>query len=175
LSWIGAALASAAVWGGVSIVDKIILQNYVRSHVTLRLLIVITQGTVGIVFTAAFAWSDSIATADALWALLSGVLFGFGGLFLLYVLNSEEVSRAVPVTQTAPIFAAIIAYFFLSETLTVIQWQAMVVTVAGVVLLSMRRDMEYRWLFLHRSFFLLMAHTCHSWPSNKSKRISCVA
>ncbi|MFC1935586.1 EamA family transporter [Chloroflexota bacterium] len=157
MSWIVIALASAAVSGGVSIVDKVFLQNYARSHVTLWLLIAILQGTVGIVFVAAFAWSGSIASTDTLWALLSGVIFGFGGLFLLYVLNSQEVSRAVPVTQTAPIFAAIIAYFFLAEALTASQWLAVVVTVVGAVLLSMRRDVEYRRLFLHPSFFLLMA------------------
>jgi len=157
LSWIVIALASAAVWGSVSIADKMILQNYVRSHVTLQLLIAILQGAVGIVFVAAFAWPGSIVTADTLWALLSGAFFGVGGLFLLYVLNSQEVSRAVPVTQTAPLFASIIACLFLDEALTVIQWQAVIVTVAGAVLLSVHRDVEYRRLFLHRSFFLLMA------------------
>ena len=157
LSWIVIALASAAIWGGVSIVDKVFLQNYARSHVTLWLLIAITQGFVGIVFVAVFAWTGSIVSTDALWALLSGVIFGFGGLFVLYVLNSQEVSRVIPVTQTSPIFAAIIAYLFLSEALTVTQWLAVVVTVTGAVLLSVRRDVEYRRLFLHRSFFLLMA------------------
>ena len=157
MSWIVIALAAAAVWSGVNIVDKTLLQNYVRSHVTLQLIIGILQGAVGLVLVATFGWSDSLATIEAVWAVLAGFVFGFGGLFLLYVLKSQEVSRAVPVTQTAPIFAAILAFLFLDETLTIIQWQAVLLTVAGAVLLSMHRDVEHRRLSPHTSFLLLMA------------------
>ena len=157
MSWIVIALASAAVSGGITIVDKTILQNYVRSYVTYMLLLAVGQSAVGIAFVAIFAWSGSIATADTLWAALSGVLFGVSGLFLLPVLSSQEVSRAAPVAQTAPIFAGMIASFFLDESLTVIQWTALFVTVAGAMLLSVRRDKSRRKLFLHHSFLLLMA------------------
>ena len=156
MTWIGIALASAALGAGISIVDKTLLQNYLRSHVTLQLIIGIVQGTVGLVFVATFAWSGGIATTEAIWAVIAGASFGVGGLFLLYVLNSQEVSRVVPITQTAPIFAAVLAFLFLDETLTLFQWQAIVVTVVGAVLLSMHWDAGSRHLFLQKSFFLLM-------------------
>ena len=159
--WIVTALASAAVWAVVNIVDKTLLQNYVRSHVTLQLIIGILQGATGLVFVAGFARADSIATTEVFWAVLAGILSGFGALLLLYVLKSPEVTRVVPVTQSAPIFAAAIAFFFLDETLTIIQWQAVLVTAAGAVLLSMDRDVEYQRIFLNRSFFPLIGASFH--------------
>ena len=156
MSWIVTAVASAAVWGAVNIVDKTLLQNYVRSHVTLQLIIGILQGATGLVFVAGFASADNIATSEAVWAVLAGFLSGFAGLLLLYMLRSQEVTRVVPITQSAPIFAAIIAFLFLDETLTIIQWLAVLVTVAGAVLISVDRDVRYQRFFLNRSFFPLI-------------------
>ena len=156
MSWIVIALAAAVLWGGVSVVDKTLLQNYVRSHVTLQLIIGILQIVMGLAFAGGFAWSSDVTSAEALWAFVSGIIYGFGGLFLIRALKSQEVSRVIPIAQTSPIFAAILAFVFLDETLTVLQWNAVVITVAGALLLSMHRDAEYRSLFLDRSFSPLM-------------------
>ena len=157
MSWIFIALAAAAVGGGVSIVDKTLLQNYLRGHITLRLIIGIFEGVSGLAFVAGSAWSGGVANTESLWAFLSGTISGFGGLFLLYVLKSQEVSRAVPITQTSTVFAAVLAFIFLDEILTLQQWLAVVVTVTGAVLLSIQHDEEHRRLSLHRSFFALIA------------------
>ena len=62
----------------------------------------------------------------------------------------------IPVYQTFPIFAAFMAALFLDERLAPLQWAAVVVTVAGAVLLSVQRDEIHRRLFLHRSFLIVM-------------------
>ena len=156
MSWMVIALASGVAGAGVSIVDKTLLQNYVRSHVTLWLAIGIFQGAMGLVFVTGFAWSNDVASTGTLWGFVSGAITGLGGLFLLYALKSQEVSRVAPVAQTSPIFAAILALAVLDETLTPLQWLAVVATVAGALLLSTHRDPEYRNLFLDKSFFLVM-------------------
>ena len=156
MSWIVVALASGVAWAGVSIVDKTVLQNYVRSHVTLWLAISLGQGITGLAFVGGFAWSSDLASTGTLWALVSGAISGLGGLFLLYALKSQEVSRVAPIAQTSPIFAAILAFAFLDETLTLLQWVAVVTTVAGALLLSTHRDAEYHNLFLDRSFSPVM-------------------
>ena len=156
MSWIVIALAAGVAWAGVSIVDKTLLQNYFRSHVTLWLAISILQGITGLVFVGGFAWSNDIASTGTLWALVSGAINGFGGLFLLYALKSREVSRVAPIAQTSPIFAPVLAFVFLDETLTLLQWLGVATTVAGALLLSTHRDAEYHNLSLDRSFFPIM-------------------
>ena len=157
MSWVIIALGAAAVLAGVSIVDKTMLQNYVRTHVSLLLLIALFQGFVGVGLVATLVWTEEVTASAVAWALFSGSLFGFGGLFLIYVLSSQEVSRTVPIAQSAPIFAAILGFLFLGESLSPIHWLAVLVTASGAVLLSVRHDEEHRGVFLHRSLLLLMA------------------
>lgn len=156
MAWVVTALASAAIGAAVSTIDKTLLQNYLRSHITLQLIIGILQGLSGIVFTVSFAWSGGVFTVDALLAFISGSIFGFSGLILLYVLKHQEVSRVIPISQTAPVFAAVLAFMFLGETLLLVQWLAVIVTVLGAMLLSIQPEMTHGRLSLQRSFLPLM-------------------
>lgn len=75
---------------------------------------------------------------------------------MLRVLFVQEVSRTIPIYQTFPIFAAILGVLFLEERLSPLLWTAVLATVAGAVLLSVRYEEPYRRLALHRSLFPLM-------------------
>ncbi len=132
------------------------LVNYMRSPYTLLLLIALVQATIGIVLTAVLPWPEATILGPLGWAVLSGVLWGTGALFMFHALRSEEVSRVVPIYQTYPIFAALMAVVFLGEEVAPLDWAAVLFTVGGAVILSIRQDREYRRLFLHRSFFVLM-------------------
>ena len=156
MSWVIMALGSAAVTAGINIVDKAILQNYVRTHSTLLIFIGLFQGSVGISLVASFLWLEHANAEAAIWALFSGSLFGLGGLFFIYVLSSQEVSRAVPISQSAPIFAAILGHLFLGESLNIIQWLAIAVTVLGASLLSTRRYDGSVGTSIHSSLPLLL-------------------
>jgi len=156
LSWIALALCGAAVAGMINILDKTLLFRYLRSPLTLPFLIGVAQGTIGIIMVLAVTWPETATASSVGWSLFSGALWGLSAWFLLRVLYSQEVSRTVPVYQTFPIFTALLAVVFLGEDLSVVHWIAIVATVAGAVLISLRLDQGYRSLLLHRSFFLLM-------------------
>ena len=159
MSWFWIALAGSAVGALVSIFDKTVIYRYARTPRTLPLLIGFAQTTVGVVVMAvivALGVPDTATVGLVLWALASGALFGLGGQFFLHVLFAEEVSRTVPVIQSAPIFTALFAFFFLGEHLGPVEWLAIVAVVGGAVSLSLRFDSGYGRLFLHRSFILLM-------------------
>ena len=156
MSWVVIALVSAAISGFVNILDKTVLFRYTHSPLTLPLMIGVAHGGVGIILILALPWPETSLLHPISWGLLSGILWGLGAVFLLRVLYSQEVSRAIPIYQTFPLFAALIAVFFLDEHLSTYHWLAIAATVAGAVLLSVRQDQEYRGLFLHRSFFPLM-------------------
>jgi len=156
LPWIVIALASAAVTAMVSISDKTVIYRYARSPLTLPLLIGMAQTTVGII-TLGLTRIPPAATLEASgYAVLSGVLFGLSGILSQRVLFTEEVSRTIPVTQSAPIFAALMALVILNESISSQQWLGIVATVAGSTLLSLRITAGMSSIFLHRSFFLLM-------------------
>jgi uncharacterized membrane protein len=156
LSWIVLALFGAAVAGMINILDKTLLYRYLRSPLTLPFLIGMAQGSIGIIMVLAVTWPETATASSIRWSLFSGALWGLSAWFLLRVLFSQEVSRTVPVYQTFPIFTALLAVVFLGEDLSAVLWIAIVATVAGAVLISLRLDQGYRGLFLHRSFFPLM-------------------
>jgi uncharacterized membrane protein len=155
-SWAVIALVSAAVTALVSIFDKTIIFRYARTRLTLPLLIGLAQTNVGIVVLVVVRVPSGATLEATGFALLSGALFGLSGLLLMRVLYTQEVSRTIPVTQTAPIFVAFMAVALLGESISPRQWLAVIATVGGAILLSLRIDAGLKALFLHRSFFLLM-------------------
>ncbi|MEE8517707.1 MAG: EamA family transporter [Dehalococcoidia bacterium] len=156
MSWITIALLSASVSALVSIFDKTVLFRYATTPKTLPLLIGLAQTSVGLVVLLAVRIPDEATWSAAGWALLSGVLFGLSGLLLMRVLYTQEVSRTIPVTQTAPIFAALIGLTFLDESLSALQWTAILATVVGAALLSYRAGGGYGSVVRQRPFYLLM-------------------
>ncbi len=156
MSWVVIALLGAAVAGMINILDKTLLFRYLRSPLTLPLLIGVAQGSIGIILVLALTWPETTTASSIGWGFFSGGLWGLSAWFFLRVLYSQEVSRSVPVYQTFPIVAALLAVFFLDEDLSAFHWIAILATVAGAVLISLRLDQGYRGLFLHRSFFILM-------------------
>ena len=156
MNWVWLALGGAAVSALVSIFDKTVIYRYANTPRTLPLLIGIAQTAVGVALLAVIRVPDTATVTPVLWALASGALFGLGGQLFMQVLFEEEVSRTVPVIQSAPIFTALFAFFFLGEQIGLGDWLAIVAVVGGAILLSLRIDSKYRRLFLHRSFLLLM-------------------
>ncbi len=156
MSWIAIALIAAAVSAMVNVLDKTVIHRYARSPLTLPLMIGIAQTVVGILVLAVVRIPDGATLQATGTALLSGVMFGVSGNLLIRVLYSQEVSRTIPVTQTAPIFAALIGVAFLGESVSPLQWLAIVVTVAGAVTISLRIGADVRGVLLHPSFFVLI-------------------
>ena len=156
MSWIIISLASAAITALVSISDKTVIYRYTRSPLTLPLLIGIAQTTAGLVVIG-LTWLPSEATLRAGFsALISGMLFGLSAILSQKVLFNQEVSRAIPVTQASPIFAALLAIVFLDESIAPLQWFGIFATVTGSAFLSLRTRGGMQSVFLDRSFYVLM-------------------
>ena len=139
----------------IGVLDKAFLYHYARSHLTLPLLIGLGHIPIGIIFIA-ISPLDDLTLPAAGWSLAAGVFGGLGGVIFFRVVARREVSRAVPVTQTFPIFVAPLAVIFLGENLRIFDWFAILVTVAGAVMISMRQDTEGRGLVIDRSFYELL-------------------
>ena len=171
-SWVVIALLSASVSALVSIFDKTVLYRYARSPLTLPLLIGIAQTSVGLVLLAAVRVPSEATWVAVGWSIASGALFGLSGQLLMRVLYTQEVSRTIPVTQTAPIFAALIALAFLDESVSALQWLAIIATVVGAASISLRIDRELSTIFLHRSFYLLMLSALIAGSANVTGKVA---
>jgi len=147
---------SAAVAGLVGISDKTAIYRYARSPLTLPLLIGMAQSTSGIVIIAVAGIPDEATLETTAYAAISGVLFGFGGILGQRILFTQEVSRTVPIQQSAPIFVALMAMFLLNESISLMQWIGIVATVSGCALLSIRFNSTEGSIMLHKSFYVLM-------------------
>ncbi len=156
MSWFWVALLSAALLGLVGILDKTLLFHFAKSWLTLPLLIGIAQGIIGITLVLVLPWTDAGASAIG-WAVLSGLLWGIGSLFLFYLLFSREASKTIPIFQTFPAFVAPMAVIFLGEELALYQWIAILAVVAGAVMNSIKRDSGYGRLVLDGAFYVLIA------------------
>jgi drug/metabolite transporter (DMT)-like permease len=156
MEWMFLALIGSAFLAAVNTIDKTILHGYIRNASAFTLLIGIAQITVGVVVTLATVRHVEYSLAATGWALLFGALWGMAAVFLLRTLHKQEVTRVIPVFQIYPVFAALMAFVFLGETLTSLQWASVFIVVTGGALLSVRRDTVNRHLFLHRSFFALV-------------------
>jgi drug/metabolite transporter (DMT)-like permease len=139
MEWIWAALGSAIGFAAVTILDKIILDRHVPSTSTFIVFATLMQLPGALVPLAFVAFPGYPLEVWAL-ALGSGAAFGLSLVLMFSILRRQDVSLVTAVFQTAPVFVAIIAVFALSEHLTGWHWVAILVTVAGAVLISLRRS-----------------------------------
>jgi drug/metabolite transporter (DMT)-like permease len=83
-----------------------------------------------------FPLPQGIGPVPILTAIASGLIRSMAVYIMLYNLSREQVSQVIPVVYTYPIFVAIIAVFLLGETLNFTGWLAIVIVVAGSVMVS---------------------------------------
>ena len=71
-------------------------------------------------------------------ALSICMLQAFTLIFMFWMLKREDPSRVIPAMQTSPIYVALLAWAIFGESLTPLQWTAVLLAVGGSVLASVR-------------------------------------
>jgi drug/metabolite transporter (DMT)-like permease len=157
MSWLLIALASSACMGLVNISDKLVIHRYARTPLTLLLLMGITQTTVGIVLLLFWGVPVEATITTSLSAIGSGVLSGFAAFLSQRILYTQEVSRTIPVTQSAPIFTALLALLVLGESIQIVKGGGIIIAVIGSALISIRTNGGGSdGVILYKSFYILM-------------------
>lgn len=135
LSWVLPAIASPFVYALVSIGDKWILSTLKLRIESFNLFVGGTQLIIALAILAILGLPDapfeSIASAFG-----GGMIWGLALILLFWTLRSEEIGRVVPVSQTSPVFAAILGVVFLGEHLAWWGWLAVLLVVAGAAIVS---------------------------------------
>lgn len=154
--WITAAIASAAIMGVVSIIDSHLISKRLPSLWAFLLPVGFIHLAFGLTLLAVFPLPGGVGVTPLVVAIVSAIVRAAAVLLMLQAMRSEEVSRIVPVVNTYPIFVVILAVPLLGESLGYIQWLSIFMTVAGAVLISVRRGAGGRGAKLRKSFVMLV-------------------
>ena len=140
--WPLLALGSSLAFCFVSVCDKRLLSFHLNGVPPLCL----WCGATGILYGCSLlavvgipggtAWQVAVAPVGA------GLLMGGSVVLLFRGLRLMEASRAVAISQTNPIYVALLAMLFLDERIALPQWGGIGLVVAGAVLISIRLFQE---------------------------------
>ena len=155
MTWITASLIVAAVMALVNVGDSHLIAKRVPSIWTFMLVIGVIHLTFGIITVNVFPLSGEVGAFHWFIAVLQAIFRSLAAFLMLYAMRSEEVSRVIPVVNTSPVFVAILAVPLLDERLSYLQWLAVIITVVGAVLISLKG--QGRSTRLRRSFAVLLA------------------
>ncbi|MCL0058228.1 DMT family transporter [Dehalococcoidia bacterium] len=140
MDWADAAVLSTAIMAVVNVLDSHLVAGRMPS---LRAFL-IPAGILSIINSAIllslFPLPQDIGVIPLLVTVVSSILRALAVLLILHILQTGEISRVIPVVHTNPVFVAILAVLFLGETLAYIEWIAILITVAGAMLISIKRD-----------------------------------
>ncbi|MDP6495846.1 MAG: EamA family transporter, partial [Dehalococcoidia bacterium] len=155
MTWIPIAILSAFALSVVNIVGSHILTRKGLSEWGFLLLVALMHLAYAVPILAVFPISLGTDVLSVLAALAAGAIRSLGAVFMIYALKKEEVSRVIPIVHTSPIFVAMLAVPLLGESLNALQWIAIVITVAGVVLVSINANPSSK-IILSKYFFVLL-------------------
>jgi len=159
MEWIVYGIASAFTFSLVSVMDKLIISSYVPGGRVLVAIVGITQILTALAIVP-LAINSQYSSTTVTIALLSGVFSGIYLIILFIIMESQDISRVIPVASTYPLFVAIMASMFLGEQISAAAWFCVLVTVSGAALVSLspsQQDSDSsdgRWISM---FFLFMA------------------
>lgn len=154
--WIYAAIASAATAAVVAIVDSHLLSKKMPSLWSYLLPVGIVQFIFGLLVFLIFPFPDSVSGTTIIIAFGGGLSSSFAIILMLSTMRRDEVSRIIPVVNTSPIFVAIMAVPLLNESLGIEEWLAIILAVAGAMLISLRWNGGTKGIRFNRSLLPLL-------------------
>ena len=134
--WIFLAICSAASLGLANIAHKRLLDNYLGGVGVLGAGSIVTRLTCSVIVLAIVGWPTQAPALAVGIGLISGMSLGAGLALLFLGLKLGEASRAVAVSQTYPILVALLALYFLGETVSAMQWLAIMLVIGGAAVVS---------------------------------------
>ena len=170
MNWVDSAILAAAVLAVVNVIDSHLIVRRLPSLWAFLFPVGIIALIYGCIILAVVSIPDEAETSHILYAIGSGFIRSLGVASFLYALQKAEVSRVIPVVNTHPVFVAFMAFFLLNESLAALEWFAILITVGGAVLISIRRNLGAYELSINRYTALpVLASLCLAGANLTSK------
>ncbi len=157
MSWITTAIVSAAIMAVVAIIDSHLISKRMPSLKAFLIPVGILHLGFGLAVLGFFPMPETVGITPLVAAFISGVIRSIAAFLFLGTMRSEEVSRIIPVVHTFPVFVVLFAVPLLGESLSFTEWLSIFITVAGAILISVRRGAQGQGRGLRKSFALLMS------------------
>lgn len=156
--WFLIALAGPFLYSMTNHIDKILLEKYFKKG-GVGTLILFTSLLSLIATPFLFLIDPSVFSVD-IKNLLILSLVGFLNICVLWcylmALEQDEASVVIVFYQLVPIFAYIMGYFILGETLTMMQLIAMAIVILGTTIISFEIDNENHFTLRKKTIFLML-------------------
>jgi len=156
MDWVSIAILGTIALGLVHITDSHLISRRMPSLRAYLLPVSVVILIYSLVTFCLFPLPEGVDAWPLLVAVASGVLRATSVAILIYILKTEEVSWAIPLFHTYPVFVAIMAVPLLGETLGYLHWLAIVIIVGGALIISAKRSPGGSTTWLGRPFFLLI-------------------
>jgi transporter family protein len=140
MSWILLAIIAAVLMGSVNLIDKIIPSKFSERPTDYPLSIGILGVPVSLILLAIIIPFSHISMSGIFYALLSGGCFGIFACICLRLVYKYEASRIFPLVHMNAVFTGLIAFFFIGEKLTILQWLSIAIIVFGAMILSITKS-----------------------------------
>jgi drug/metabolite transporter (DMT)-like permease len=157
IDWVTTAVLSAALLGMVHVIDSHLISKRMPSLRAYLLLVGSFIFLISVVMAFIFPLPPGVGAWPLSMALLAGITRAASVIIMLYLMKKQEVSMVIPVSNTYPIFVALIAIPTLNETMSFLQWMAIIIVVLGVLLASVRLGMGHRVTWLGIPLLMLVA------------------
>jgi uncharacterized membrane protein len=157
--WLLYALSGPVCWAASTHIDKYLVEKYFKGAPTAVLMVF--TAIIGLLMLPFIWWLvpgvftlPSVAVAVM---MASGVLYMGAMLFYLQALQGEEASVVAPLFQTSVLWGALLAYLFLGETLTPLEFVGAALIVGGALILSLDASWSFRRI---KGRFILLMLAC---------------
>lgn len=138
MAWFFIALIGPFLYTVANHTDKYLISKYLKGGRVGSLIIFSSFFSIVALPAVIFFHPDilNVSLLQAIALAVNGMLIVFSVLFYFYALTYDDASSVVPFYQTIPVFAFILGYFFLGETITMGQGIASAVILFGALVLS---------------------------------------
>ncbi len=145
--WIWLAIIASFLWACCNLIGKYTLFELNKQTTYISILV-----GAGFAFLALLFFHISFSII----AVIDGITWAAAFYFYTQGLFESEVSKAIALLLTFPIFVAIISHFFLSETLNSIHYVGILLAVLGAILLSVELPLSLKEIKFKKGAMLML-------------------
>ncbi|MFO8101187.1 MAG: EamA family transporter [Dehalococcoidia bacterium] len=138
MNWIDSAILAALVLAAVNVIDSHLITRRMPGLLAFLFPVGIMAILYGLIIIVSTPIPEEAETSHFLYAVGSSFIRSLSVGSFLYAMKKAEVSRVMPVVNTHPVYVAVMAFVLLDESLAGLEWFAILITVAGAVLISVR-------------------------------------
>lgn len=165
MTWFFIALIGTFLYACTNHLDKILLEKYFKGEVGTLFLF---SALISVLALPFLLWADpsvfNVSLSNMLVLVIVAIFHLLVLWFYLIALKHDEASVVIVFYQLVPVFAYILGYFILGETLTRFQLIAMALVIFGTTIISFEIDTDNKFK-LRRKVILPMLAAAFFWAA----------